>query len=431
MSPSSLSMDVLRDVVEQLPDDALSASRLAALEHLNKYGLPTTRDEDWKYTDLTQIIDVSNRWLNSKRESSSSAKTQALIDEIRNSIEADWLVVTDGQLDAQSIDEFARSSEPGVRISLLSDSAQGISFNAPLSDLNAALLQDGLRIHVAKDVALARPVGILFVDNADASPGMTQTRIEIELAVGSDATFIEYHASIGADDHYSNAVGNLLVGDNAHANYVRIQDRGLSHKHTNRMSIRCGRDSKLNHCAFDIGGGFVRNDIVIDIAEPGSCIVFDGLYLVGNGQHIDNHTRADHRVGPAESHQEYRGILAGQARAVWNGKAIVHKGADGTDAEQSNHNLLLSEKCEVDAKPELEIYADDVKCSHGTTVGQLDETALFYLRTRGISRHAAKQMLTSAFAQTIVGKSPIHAEGDRVGARVAQRLDQMMQGVNT
>jgi Fe-S cluster assembly protein SufD len=423
-------MDVLQDAVERMPDDALSASRIAALEHLRKHGLPTTRHEDWKYTDLAQVIDVGNRWLSSNRDSSVSVNARALIDEVRGAIDANWLVIADGQLDAQLFDEFMRACEAGVSVARLSELARPISFDAPLSDLNAALLQDGLSINVAKNAALEKPSGILFVDNADTSPGMTQTRVEIDLATGSVASFIEYHASVGSDDHYANAVNNLIIGDNARANYVRIQDRSLSHKHTNRMAVRCSRDSEFNHCGFDIGGSFVRNDMVIDIAEPGGRVVFDGLYLAGSGQHIDNHTRTDHRVGPAESHQEYRGILAGQARAVWNGKVIVHKGADGTDAEQSNHNLLLSEKSEIDAKPELEIYADDVKCSHGTTVGQLDETALFYLRTRGIGRNSARQILTAAFAQTIVSKSPISGIQDWLGARVAQRLDEMMHGAN-
>jgi Fe-S cluster assembly protein SufD len=430
MNRSALAMDVLQDAVERIPADALSASRVAALEHLRKHGLPTTRHEDWKYTDLAPVIDAGNRWLNSKRVNSVSANARTLVDEVRGTIDANWLVIADGQLDARLFDEFTQTREPGVSIVRLSELDQPISFDAPLSDLNAALLQDGLSIHVAENAAVEKPIGILFVDNADTAPGMSQTRVEIEMATGCTASFIEYHASVGSDDHYANAVNNLVIGDNARANYVRIQDRSLSHKHTNRMVVRCGHDSEFNHCGVDIGGSFIRNDIVIDIARPGGRVVFDGLYLAGSGQHIDNHTRTNHRVGPAESHQEYRGILAGQARAVWNGKAIVHKGADGTDAEQSNHNLLLSEKSEIDAKPELEIYADDVKCSHGTTVGQLDETALFYLRTRGIARNNARQILTAAFAQSIVSKSPISGIQDWLGARVSQRLDEMMHGDN-
>ncbi|MDH3266093.1 MAG: Fe-S cluster assembly protein SufD, partial [Gammaproteobacteria bacterium] len=357
-------------------------------------------------------------------------QAQALVDHICDAIDANWLVIANGHIDAQILRGFTQACEAGTLINRLSDAEVAFSFDAPLSDLNAALLQDGLRIHVAEDAAISRPLGLLFVDNADAAPGMTQTRVELELGAGSAATFIEYHASSGSGDHYSNAVNSLVIGDNAHAKYVRVQDRSLRHKHTNRLAVSCGRNSRFNHCGFDIGGGFVRNDVVIDIAKPGSRVEFDGLYLAGDGQHIDNHTRTDHRVGPAESHQEYRGILSGQSRAVWNGKTIVHVGADGTDAEQSNHNLLLSEKSEIDAKPELEIYADDVKCSHGTTVGQLDETALFYLRSRGIDKHNARQILTTAFANTIVGKSPIHGEHDPVGARVAQRLDEMMHGAS-
>jgi Fe-S cluster assembly protein SufD len=235
---------------------------------------------------------------------------------------------------------------------------------------------------------------------------------------------------MGPADHYANSVVNLTLGDNSQVDYVRIQDRELHHNQTNRLAVTTGRDGKFNHCAFDLGGRLIRNDLTIDIVLPGSRSVFDGLYLVGDQQHIDNHTRADHRVGPAESHQEYRGILTGRARGVWNGKAIVHVGADGTDAEQANHNLLLSEKAEINAKPELEIYADDVKCSHGTTVGQLDETSLFYLRTRGLSKQEARQILTRAFAQTIVGKSPIASIHDMLAKKIATRLGELMRGAD-
>jgi Fe-S cluster assembly protein SufD len=260
---------------------------------------------------------------------------------------------------------------------------------------------------------------------------MSQARVEIELEPGSSASFIEYHASTGATDHYGNSVNSLCIGNNARADYVRIQDRSLGHKHTNRLAVQCGRDSRFNYSGFDLGGDFVRNDITVDLTHPGSCATFDGLYLIGEGQHIDNHTRVDHRTGPAESHQEYRGILAGKSRGVWNGKAIVHEGADGTNAEQANHNLLLSENAEIDAKPELEIYADDVKCSHGTTVGQLDETSLFYLRTRGLSKREAKQVLTTAFAQSIVSKAHNEAAREYLQEKVAQRLDAIMQGAES
>jgi len=428
MKTVPLTLDALQEAVQQLPENALAAPRRAALEHLREHGLPPIRAEDWKYSDLAPIVEISNRWLADAGTSTPSADTASLIATIRDFIEADWLVIFGGRIDTDSLDSFAQS---GVSVSRLSESAENISFDAPLSDLNLALLQDGLRICVSKDTILKTPIGVLILDEANTSPGMSQSRIEVELETGSAATLIEYHASIGTADQYTNSVANLNIGDSARADYVRIQDRSLAHKHTSRLSVRCSRDSVLNHSGFDLGGNFIRNDIVVDLAQAGCCATFDGLYLIGDGQHIDNHTRVDHRVGPAESHQEYRGILSGKSRGIWNGKAIVHRGADGTDAEQANHNLLLSDKAEIDAKPELEIYADDVKCSHGTTVGQLDEASLFYLRTRGLSKREAKQVLTAAFAQSIVSKAPSEAVRECLEQKVAQRLDEMMQGAES
>ena len=427
MKSVALSIDALQDAVAQLPDDRLAATRRAALEHLNKHGLPTTRDEEWKYTDLTGIVDIGNRWLSTKSDLTTSAELGESIKDICGSIDADWLIILSGRIDENSI---KRLSQPGVAITRLTESDGDVQFSAPLTDLNTALLQDGLRIHIGAEATLSKPVGILVIDDAVTTTGMSQARIEIEVEANSSASFVEYHASKGSADHYANSVINLELGDGSHTNYVRIQDRELHHNQTSRLAVTTGRDSEFNHCAFDLGGGLIRNDLTIDILEPGSRIVFDGLYLVGDQQHIDNHTRADHRVGPAESRQEYRGILTGKARGIWNGKAIVHVGADGTDAQQANHNLLLSDSAEVDAKPELEIYADDVKCSHGTTVGQLDETALFYLRTRGLSKHEAKQVLTRAFAQTIVSKSPISSIHDMLAANISHRLSELMQGAD-
>jgi Fe-S cluster assembly protein SufD len=172
----------------------------------------------------------------------------------------------------------------------------------------------------------------------------------------------------------------------------------------------------------------IRNDLQIEIDGPDADARFCGLYLVEDGQHVDNHTRVDHRIGPARSEQEYRGILHGKSRAIWNGKAVVHAGADGTDADQANHNLLLGERCEIDTKPELEIYADDVKCSHGTTVGQLDAAALFYLRSRGIDEAGARQLLTRAFAESIVSKAPIEELHGQLTDRIAAKLARMSVG---
>jgi Fe-S cluster assembly protein SufD len=193
-------------------------------------------------------------------------------------------------------------------------------------------------------------------------------------------------------------------------------------------AVRLEDASTLRYSGFDLGGRLVRNDLDVDMAGREATALIGGLYIAGDGQHIDNHVRVDHRVGPAASEQEYRGILGGRCRCVWNGKAVVHAGADGTDAQQSNHNLLLSDRAEIDAKPELEIYADEVKCSHGTTVGQLDDAALFYLRSRGLDKQDAMRALTRAFGASIVNHIAIEVLADRLTAMVEQRLSTLTDG---
>jgi len=415
MRQVSLSIDGLRQAQNKLPNDALTVMRKAALANLDEHGLPTVRDEDWKYTDLDSAIDISNRWLAAGAASATSDSLAESIQSIVDSVVANWLVIANGEID---VTHFAATN--GIEIERYSESAAPFSMDRPLADLNAALLHDGLRVQIT--AATEQPLGILIIDEANAGAAVSQASVKIEVAPGCDAEIVEYQSSAGDDDHYGNSVIALQVGQAATANYVRIQDRRIGHVQTGRLSVSMGKNSQLKMVSYDIGGGLIRNDLDVELGEPGSAATFDGLYLAGDGQHIDNHTRVDHRVGPALSSEEYRGILNGRCRAIWNGKAVVHEGADGTDASQENHNLLLSEHAEIDAKPELEIYADDVKCSHGTTVGQLDETALYYLCTRGLDKRVATQVLTHAFAADLVRRAPVAAAVDAITSLVESRL---------
>lgn len=415
MKPAVLSIDGLREAVLRLPEDALTATREAALANLDEHGLPTVRNEDWKYTDLGSAIDISNRWLAAGATTVSTDSLGVSIEAIMNSIDANWLVIANGLIDTT---HFAATT--GIEVERFSESAAPFVMDRPLADLNAALLHDGLRIEI--NAATEKPLGILVIDESNSGAAVSQASVEITVGPGCDAEIVEYQSSAGNGDHYGNSVVALKIGQAALASYVRIQDRHISHVQTGRLSVSMDKDSRLKMMSYDLGGRLVRNDIDIELGEPGSDAVFDGLYLVGDGQHIDNHTRVDHRVGPASSSQEYRGILNGRCRSVWNGKAIVHRGADGTDANQANHNLLLSENAEIDAKPELEIYADDVKCSHGTTVGQLDDSALYYLRTRGLDKGQAIQLLTHAFAADLVARAPVAAASNAIESLVEARL---------
>jgi len=375
--------------------------------------MPTTRDEDWKYTDLARARDISSRWLDTDDGTPSTRIVEA-IKRITDSIDASWIVIANGEVR----DPLAIA---GATVDTLSDAPAG---HHALAELNAALLKQGLRIVIEGD--LDKPIGILVIDGTEDT-SMSQAYVEIEFAENSTGSVIEYHASLGDADQYANTVISVAVGDGAAASHVRIQDRARNHVQTGRTDVTVNKDARFSSAGFDLGGGLVRNDIVINIASPGAEVSFDGLYLAGEGQHIDNHTRVDHRVGPAVSRQEYRGILNGKCRCIWNGKAIVHEGADGTDADQANHNLLLSDKAEIDAKPELEIYTDDVKCSHGTTVGQLDETSLFYLRSRGLDKERATQILTHAFAAGIVARAPVEVAKDEITRLMEARLARMIQ----
>jgi Fe-S cluster assembly protein SufD len=414
----------LASAVQALPDNSLAANRKAALASFLDRGFPTTRLEDWKYTDLTTVAEISQRWLENGAPAPSAAAIDARIEEIRSAIDADWLVIGNGAIRNPE----ALSSADGVSVARFSDLAHEPGFEHPLADLNAALLSDGLHVRVAADTAHERPIGIMIVDGADTEAGVAQARIRIELEAGSTAQFVEYHASIGDADHYANSVVELSLARGAAADYVRIQARDRAHAQTHRTAVRLDDSSTIRYSGFDLGGRLVRNDLDVDIAGREATARIGGLYIAADGQHIDNHLRVDHRVGPATSEQEYRGILGGRGRCVWNGKVIVHAGADGTDAQQSNHNLLLSDRAEIDAKPELEIYADEVKCSHGTTVGQLDDSALFYLRSRGLDKQDAMRALTRAFGASIVSHAPVAIVADRLTEMVEQRLSALTDG---
>lgn len=424
MTGLALPDKALAAAVQGLPDNSLAANRKAALARFLDRGFPTTRLEDWKYTDLSTVAAISQRWLENGAPAPSAAAIDQRIAAIRSAIDIDWIVISNGMIR----DRDGLSRADGVSVATFSDIAHEPGFEHPLADLNAALLPDGLHIRVAAGTAHERPIGLMIVDGADTEPGVAQARIRIELDEGSKAQFVEYHASIGNSDHYANSVVELSLARGAAADYVRIQARDDRHTQTHRTAVRLEDASTLRYSGFDLGSRLVRNDLDVDIAGRDATALIGGLYIAGDGQHIDNHVRVDHRVGPARSEQEYRGILGGRCRCVWNGKAVVHAGADGTDAQQSNHNLLLSDRAEIDAKPELEIYADEVKCSHGTTVGQLDDAALFYLRSRGLDSQEAMRALTRAFGASIVSHAPIAALADHLTQMLEQRLSALTGG---
>jgi Fe-S cluster assembly protein SufD len=434
MTAAAIDTDLLERIVGQLPRDAHTPARRAALAQFRETGFPTTRHEDWKYTNLAPAIDLSNLWL---RESAETAPQTALSRSAREyaetlalQIEAHWLVIANGVVQGDSLSALAARNIAGLRLASATEGAatESITGQDPLSLFNTVLLRDALHVRIAPGAALERPLGLLVFDDAGAGRGVSQPRIVVGMGENARAGIIEIHASAGDGEQFANAVTDVDLAAGAVLAHVRLQERQRDHYQVGRLNVRMARDTTFRHASYDLGGGLVRNDLAVDIAGRGAAAALDGLYLAGGRQHIDNHTRVDHRVGPAKSTEEYRGILNDRARCVFNSKALVHQGADGTDAHQENHNLLLSETAEVDTKPELEIYAEDVKCSHGATVGQLDDAALFYLRTRGLSADEAARALTRAFAATIVARAPVPEAREYLEQAVETRLQELIAG---
>lgn len=425
--------ELVEAAVDRLPVDALTPARKAALAQFVTTGFPSIKDEDWKYTNLAAAVELSNAFLADDSESESKAgwttEAKQAIDDVVEGIDANWIIIANGVTALETIANAAALESQGIYIAKLSSGRAGsaIISNDAMTSFNAALLQDGLQVRIRASAYESKPLGFLFFDNV-ANGGLSQARIIVDVEPEANIEIVEAHVSIGNDSQFANTVVQLNIEERARVDYVRIQDRAIKHMQVGKLIVELHKDAVFDYASFDFGGALVRNDIAVDIVEAGATASLHGLYLAGGKQHIDNHTRVDHRVGPAVSREEYRGILSGRARCVFNGKAIVHDGADGTDAEQSNHNLLLSETAEIDTKPELEIYADDVKCAHGATVGQLDKSALFYLRTRGLDEDEAAQLLTRAFAARILTASPVESTHAYIATKTDQRLDALISG---
>jgi Fe-S cluster assembly protein SufD len=221
---------------------------------------------------------------------------------------------------------------------------------------------------------------------------------------GSEAQIVETYLGLDTGSYFVNAVTEIIGEENSAIDYYRLQRENGAAFHVGAVDARLNRDCRFTSHSITLGGGLVRNDLRVILDGEGSQCILNGLYLLDGDQHVDNHTEIEHRLPRASSFELYKGILSGRAHGVFNGKIVVHKDAQKTDARQTNKNLLLSQDAAVNTKPQLEIHADDVKCSHGSTIGQLDADALFYLRSRGLSMDEAQSLLSYAFASDVVGR---------------------------
>lgn len=413
------------DFVERLRRDALD--RFTAL------GFPTTRLEDWKYTNLAPV--AGQAFCLSPRVKPGDAVRQAAL---RHRIGAGCqLVFLNGHFAAElssmaplangvvvSSMSAALTANQALIEGHLAHHAGTDSEASTLAVLNTAFVHDGAFVYLPRGTAADAPVHLLFLSEPSAAPFVTHPRILIIADESSHADVVEQYVGLGDGPYWTNAVTEIVVGPNAHVLHCKVQRECEEAFHVATVAVRQAADSRFVSRVFSLGSALARNDIHALLDAPGAECVMDGLYLTGGRQHTDHHTCVDHRQPRCTSRELYKGILEGSSTAVFNGKVFVRPDAQKSDAQQMNKNLLLSEDAVVDTKPQLEIFADDVRCSHGATIGRLDDEEVFYLRSRGIDHDAARRMLIEAFAAELIGRLDIEplrvALTELVLARVGQ-----------
>jgi Fe-S cluster assembly protein SufD len=406
--------------------------REAAFSDFERLGFPTTDQEDWKYTNVAPIARASFAAPRGLSVSPSGADAVAPL--LYPESERSRLVFANGFLSANLSSLDALSA--GVTVASLWDALQGehadllrerigsvaVSDADGFAALNTAHLGEGVFVYLSQGARLDAPLQLLFVAGDADAPPMLNPRVVVFAEAGSSATIIEAYESLGESASFTNAVVEVFVGEGARLTHYKVQRESEAAYHVATTTTEIGRGGVYDLTTVTLGARLSRHGIEVRMGEEGAECWVDGLYLVGAGQHADTHSMIDHIAPRCASHQLYKGILDGDGRAVFNGKVFVRHGAQGTDAQQTNKNLLLSPDARIDTKPQLEIFADDVKCSHGATVGQLEEEELFYLKSRGLHDDLARNLLTYGFAEELVEKIKIESIRRQLDEAIINRL---------
>jgi len=361
-----------REFIAKETDPAIRSLRENAFAEFTAAGFPTPKLEDWKYTNASSV--GSEKWV------VNSGAGEPISDD-----------------DAHLLGKFG-SGRNGFA-----------ALNLAFADLKV--------IRIAKDTSIAEPIELLFAANEDTA---IFPHILVIAEAGSKATIVESYDSTGKT--FTNSAIQIVVEDNASLTHYRVQRDSSEAFHYGVTEVSVGRGSSYDSTNINLGGHLSRHDIDVKLTAEGGEAWVDGLYMLGGNQHHDTHSIIDHTVPNCLSHQNYKGVLNDNSRGVFNGKVFVRENAHGTDAQQSNKNLLLSNDARVDTKPQLEIFNDDVKCAHGATVGQLEEEELFYLLTRGLPEVLAKNLLTYGFAEEIINKINIESIKKDLDVAVLNRL---------
>ena len=377
--------------------------RQDAFARFSETGFPTTHDEDWRFTNVTAVsntaFELAGAEALSKEQLEPFGASQfdcclvfvnGLFSQELSTVAALPKGVTVGSLAGQlKNDPAAVEQHLGQYLNTQRDS---------FAALNTAFIEDGAYVHVPRGVVVETPIYALYVTVPGAKPTMNHPRTLIVAEESSQVTVVEDYVSLGEGTTFSNAATELVAGDNANVSHYMIVREGDQSYNFSTLRIQQGRSANVATHSLLLSGALVRNNVHPVLAGEGSECLINGLFMANGRQHMDNYMLVEHASPHCDSRQFYNGILNGQSHGVFHGRIIVHKDAQKTDAKQTNRNLLLSDDAQIDTKPQLEIYADDVKCTHGATIGQVDENALFYLRSRGLAEAAARHVLLLAFA---------------------------------
>ncbi len=408
----------------------LDALRLRAVEQLTKHGLPHRKDEDWKYTPLRVLEQLGPAVATGVRVENLTPAPEpelpaALIDS------ADCVIrIHDGALagteggDQPGVSVLSLSEGLEQHESLLRKHIESVDINGSaqaFASLNTASLDQGLVIHV-KEQADAGTVLLRWTLSGTADPSIHNFRVFLLLGEGSRMQLVEQYESADHGGSALNVVSHFDLAREAVVDHLLLQNESENTILMSSTYIEQAQGSRYNYSGFDLGGGLVRHELKTVMAGSGAHAAFGGAFVLDNSRHVDNHISVEHAGTACSSDQFFRGVLGGRSRGVFNGKALIRPGADKSSVRQSNANLLLSPLAQIDTKPELEIYADEVEASHGATVGQLDETAIFYLRSRGLSETEAKRLLVGAFCRSVTDR----LENQELAGRIAELIDQAM-----
>ena len=408
----------------------LSELRSAGIANFEALDFPTPKHEEWKYTNVEPLLSQPFAPANGEAR---SIRAEEILQRSMVDPDAPRLVFINGVY----APEISQTTDlpPGVVVENLADSilrdegrvASELGRYAdfqrqPFVALNTAFLRDGAVVCIGSGCRLDRPIYLVFVSSAVDRPVFSHPRTLILLGAGSETKLVETYLGVNRGAHFCNSVSELIGGAEAIVEHYRLQQEGDAGYHIGALEASLERGCQFTAHAVSLSGAFVRNHVHVTLNGEGAECLLNGLYLADGKQHIDNFTEIDHAKPRARSLELYKGILGGNAHGVFNGKIVVRKEAQKSDARQTNKNLLLSGNAVVNSKPQLEIHADDVKCSHGSTIGQLDGDGLFYLRSRGLGLDEARSLLSFAFASEVVGRMKIEFLRSRLDAHLLARF---------